>query len=145
MSASIATVFFFLTRKARLSRHFTMCEGRSRSSEHTLGGVHGFDGPPPPYGEVSMGRQVFEHGGRVLAWNRASGETQVGAPLLWGVKASRQVKEGAQGSNSNLRSARVEKRVAQGLVGAPQALRVRTASIEAVWEAMRNFGTRMNE
>ena len=31
-----------------------------------------------------MDWQVFEHGGRVLAWNRASGETQVGAPLLWG-------------------------------------------------------------
>ena len=27
---------------------------------------------------------VFEHGVRVLAWNRTTGETQVGAPPLWG-------------------------------------------------------------
>ena len=47
-------------------------------------GVHGFDGPPPPYGEVSMDWLVFEHGGRVLAWNRTFGETRVGAPLPWG-------------------------------------------------------------
>ena len=33
---------------------------------------------------MTMDWYVFEHGVRVLAWNRATGETQVGAPPLWG-------------------------------------------------------------